>query len=235
MLKKILKIALGLIVLVIAIFGILYFMYNEPLPKGTSGAEADQLAYKMLEAINYSAYEKTQFLEWTFAGGKHRYFWDKKNSTVRVAWDTYVVDLHLQNHAKSTVLKNKHPVSGSEKAKRIATAISYFNNDSFWLVAPFKVFDAGTERRSVHMPDGTLGLLVTYTTGGSTPGDSYLWKLNENGFPESFKMWVNIIPIGGLKATWDDWRILESGAFLPSSHQLGPITLDMGNVKAYTP
>ena len=75
--------------------------------------------------------------------------------------------------------------------------------------------------------------MVTYTRGGSTPGDSYLWKLQPNGFPESFKMWVQIIPIGGLEATWDDWQLVESGAFLPKSHQLGPLTIDMGAVKGY--
>ena len=120
-----------------------------------------------------------------------------------------------------------------ERYKTIKKAIDLFNNDSFWLVAPFKVFDKGVERRIVPMDDGTKALLITYTSGGSTPGDSYLWELQPNGFPISFKLWVKIIPIGGLKATWDDWQLTESGAFLPKTHSLGPIKLDMGNVKAY--
>ncbi len=235
MLKKILKIGLGLLLAAMVTVGGIYLIFNEPLPEGTSGVEADALAHKMLEAINYKGYEETQFLEWIFAGGKHQYLWDKKNNKVNVKWRDYAVDLHLHNHAKSTVLKNNLSVSGNEKTRLIATAVSYFNNDSFWLVASFKVFDPGTERRLVALADGNQGLLVTYTSGGSTPGDSYLWKLGANGFPESFKMWVKIIPVGGLEASWDHWKIMESGAFLPGSHQLGPVTLDLGNVKAYNP
>ena len=115
----------------------------------------------------------------------------------------------------------------------VEKALAYFNNDSFWLVAPSKVFDAGTTRSIVVLEDGTEGLLITYNSGGTTPGDSYLWKLNPNGFPNSYKMWVKIIPIGGLEATWDDWMVVESGAFLPKSHTLGPVTLSMGDVKGY--
>ncbi|MGS0527908.1 hypothetical protein ACU8V7_24695 [Zobellia nedashkovskayae] len=96
----------------------------------------------------------------------------------------------------------------------------FFNNDSFWLVAPFKVFDSGTQRSLVTLEDGSNALMITYSSGGSTPGDSYLWHLGPNGLPESYQMWVSIIPIGGLKATWDDWKIMESGAFLPTSHKL---------------
>jgi hypothetical protein len=83
------------------------------------------------------------------------------------------------------------------------------------------------------LKDGTQALLVTYTSGGDTPGDSYLWKLQPNGFPISFKMWVSIIPIGGIEASWDEWQVTESGAFLPARHSIGPITLDMGDVRGY--
>ena len=101
------------------------------------------------------------------------------------------------------------------------------------MVAPFKVFDKGTSRSIVTLEDGSEGLLVSYASGGTTPGDSYLWKLQANGFPESYQMWVGIIPIGGMEATWEDWQIMDSGCFLPTSHKLGPVTLFMGNVKAY--
>ena len=95
------------------------------------------------------------------------------------------------------------------------------------------MFDSGTTRSIVTLENGSEALLVTYKSGGTTPGDSYLWELQENGFPISFKMWVKIIPIGGLKATWNDWQVMENGVFLPVSHKIGPVTLDMGEVRAY--
>ncbi|RAJ07105.1 hypothetical protein [Arenibacter echinorum] len=172
-------------------------------------------------------------MEWSFANGKHHYRWDKEADIVFVAWSDYQVQLNLKVPSKSSVVKDKVPLDSEEREKLIKMATSYFNNDSFWLVAPFKIFDPGTERSIVSLKDGTQELLVTYSSGGDTPGDSYLWKLQPNGFPISFKMWVSIIPIGGIEASWDDWQVTESGAFLPSKHSIGPITLDMGDVKGY--
>ncbi len=214
-------------------FGILYMLYNEPLPQGTPGAEADALAEKMLDAINNEAYAKTNYLEWSFANGAHSYKWDKENGEVDVEWDAYRVLLNLKNTSKSKVFENEAEVIGNDRKELIAKVEGFFNNDSFWLVAPFKVFDNGTQRSLVTIEDGSKALMITYSSGGSTPGDSYLWHLGPNGLPESYQMWVSIIPIGGLKATWDDWKIMESGAFLPTSHKLGPMTLDMGEVRGY--
>ena len=116
----------------------------------------------------------------------------------------------------------------------IKTAEKYFNNDSFWLVAPYKIFDSGTERRIVEY-ENKDALLITYTSGGSTPGDSYLWILNEKYIPTSFKMWTSIIPIGGVSGSWSDWKVTESGIKLPTKHILSlfDMEINMGEVKAY--
>lgn len=233
MIKKIVKIVLGALLLLFGLGAILFAIYNEPLPSGIKSQNADALAQKMLTALNYEAYLETRFLEWSFANGKHHYRWDKEADTALVMWSDYLVSLDLKVAAKGRVAKDKIPLEGLEKEKLIKKATSFFNNDSFWLVAPFKVFDPGTERSIVSLKDGTQALLVTYTSGGDTPGDSYLWKLQPNGFPISFKMWVSIIPIGGIEASWDEWQVTESGAFLPSKHSIGPITLDMGDVRGY--
>ena len=100
------------------------------------------------------------------------------------------------------------------------------------VVAPYKIFEQGIKRSLVNYKNNEA-LLITYTTGGSTPGDSYLWILDEKGKPVSFKIWVSIIPIGGMEATWNDWITCESGAILPSKHDLSIGTLDMGNVKRF--
>ena len=114
----------------------------------------------------------------------------------------------------------------------IDKAISYFNNDSFWLVAPYKVFDSGTERRLVDLKNSSnKGLLITYTKGGTTPGDSYLWILDENGMPNSFKMWTSILPIKGLESSWSNWTTTESGAKLPTFHNIFFLRIDITNIK----
>ena len=74
-------------------------------------------------------------------------------------------------------------------------------------------------------------LLVTYISGGTTPGDSYLWHLDESGNPSSFQMWVSILPIKGLEASWQGWITTESGAKFPTFHKLLFLGIEMGDVK----
>ena len=202
--------------------------YVETLPTGTQGKEADALATKMLKAINHMAYKNTRFLEWSFRGSRF-YKWDKQNNIVEVKWSKNKVILHTKSPEKSEVFVDEIKVENKELIKK---ATNYFNNDSFWLVAPHKVFEKGIERRLVKY-EGKDTLLITYTTGGSTPGDSYLWILDSQGIPTSYKMWVSVMPDGGVESTWDGWKITESGTKLPTTHKLKNGELNMGEVKGY--
>ncbi|RNC89971.1 MAG: hypothetical protein ED555_11050 [Allomuricauda sp.] len=231
--KRILKI-FGVLVLLLIVGGFIYaWAKHEPLPDGTKGNEADLLGQQMLTALNNNAYQNTRYFEWSFSNGATHYVWDKELGTCLVQRKDVEVNLNLNRPLKSSVVKNGTYLRGVEKEKAIESALDSFNNDSFWLVAPYKIFDQGTERRLVNLDKGEKGLLVTYTQGGSTPGDSYLWLLNDNGFPYAFKMWVSILPVGGIEASWDNWLITESGTYLPKSHKMGPFDFSMGLVKAY--
>ncbi len=232
--KRILKIIGGIIVFftlpTFLLFGFMYLKYNEDLPSGTQGSQADQLATQMLETLNEVAYLNTDYLEWTFKGD-HHYKWYKSDKTCEIYWDKLTVILDLENRNNSKVFVAKREYNGIEKQKYINKAEGFFNNDSFWLVAPYKVFDSGVERRVVKTEGTKDALLVTYTSGGSTPGDSYLWHFDDSGKPKSFQMWVGILPIGGLEATWENWITTESGAQLPTAHKLMFLGLEMGDVK----
>lgn len=223
--KKFLKILLGVLVVVFVAGVIFYFANNESMPEGTPSKEADELALKMVTAMNKEAFDTTEIIEWSFRG-KHFYKWKKQEGLVEVSWDDTKVTLDLEEPAKSQ----------GPSEETIQTALDYFNNDSFWLLAPYKVFDEGTERSIIDY-EGEKALLVSYTSGGSTPGDSYLWFLDENGLPTKYKMWVSIIPMGGVSATWTDWKEADSGIKLPTTHELSlfGIELNMGDVKAYNP
>ena len=227
--KKFFKILGSIFFVLIATGAIFYLFKNEPLPKGEQGKEADALATKMLNALNYEAYENTEKIEWNFRND-HFYKWNKQENIVAISWANYKVILHTNNPKKTEVFIDDKKVENTEIIKK---ATDFYNNDSFWLVAPYKLFDTGTERRIVKY-DGKDALLITFTSGGSTPGDSYLWILNEKHLPTSFKMWTNIIPIGGLSATWSDWKNTESGIKLPTKHRLSLFGLEisMGNVEA---
>ncbi|RKR13178.1 hypothetical protein CLV91_1893 [Maribacter vaceletii] len=231
--KKTGKIFSYILVFFLLGIGIIYVFYNESVPTGQEGNKADALAKKMTQAIGGEKYANTNFLEWSFANGSHRYKWNKSMGLVTVKWDDYTAKLNLNNNSLGTITKENTKLTTKEKKELLQNALDYFNNDSFWLVAPFKVFDKGTKREIVTLENGEEALLVSYTIGGSTPGDSYLWLLQPNGTPKSYKMWVSIIPVGGIKASWEGWKRMKSGILLPSKHKIGPITLDMGTIKAY--
>jgi hypothetical protein len=226
------KLILGVLVLLIILFAFAYFKYNEPLPEGVSGTEADALATKMLKAVNHEAYKNTRYLSWTFPGG-HHYTWDKDQHQVEVSWSDVDVNLNLKQPSTSIVKVNDQIISSEKTSSYIEKALSYFHNDSFWLIAPHKVFDQGVTRSIVTLENNEKALLVAYTSGGTTPGDSYLWLLDENGLPKGYKMWVSIIPIGGLYATWEDWKMTDSGISLPNSHTIIFMDLPLKNIKAW--
>ena len=233
-LKKTVKIIAGVVIFItlptVMLFGFIYFKYSEDLPQGTQGVEADALAHKMLDALDYEAYKKTKYIEWTFKN-KHHYKWDKANNICTVHWKDYKVDLHLKFTDRSKAYIHSFVVIGEIKETLLKTALEHFNNDSFWLVAPYKVFDPDVERSIVKTDDNTDALLVTYTSGGTTPGDSYLWEFDQDGKPKSFKMWTSLLPIDGLEASWSDWTTTTSGAQLPTLHKLLFMGIEIKDIK----
>lgn len=229
LLKNILKIAGALIVLLFLFYGYLYLRYNGDLPSGTAGPEADALAQKMLNALNNEAYQETHYLEWTYR--RNQYKWYKIDGKCDVVWKDFKVQLNFDNPDLSKAYIHNFEVHNEQAEELIDKALNSFYNDSFWLVAPFKVFDQGTERRLVKTDKGDA-LLVTFTKGGATPGDSYLWLLDESGKPLAFRFWTSIVSIKGLEASWDDWVTTDSGVLLPGSHKILFLNLSMGDVKA---
>lgn len=233
--KRIIKFFIGAIIFItlptLLLFGFVYLKYNEPLPKAIDSQKADVLANKMLDVLNHEAYKNTDYLEWTFKNN-HSYKWYKSADSCEVKWKDFKVILQLKNPKGSSVFVAERNYNGVDKQKLIDKAEAYFNNDSFWLVAPFKVFDKGAKLQLVKTKDNKDALLVTYTSGGTTPGDSYLWHFDENGKPTSYQMWVDILPIGGLKASWEDWKVTENGFLLAKSHKL--LFLDIINTNIST-
>ena len=219
----------GMIVTILIITGAgTYLTLNRPVPKGVAGPEADEMAQKVLEAIAYENWENTGAISWDFAG-RHQFVWDKKRHFVQVVWGEYKVLLDINKKA-GFAFKNNNPVTGKAQSELIDKAYTYWANDSFWLNAPAKVFDGGTTRQVVETQEGKA-LLVSYASGGVTPGDSYLWFLDGKGQPTYFRMWVSIIPIGGVKATWDSWTTTATGAKLATAHDLGFLNVKIENIK----
>lgn len=221
MFKKILYTLALLFVLIV----LGYRLADEPLPKGESGPRAEYLTDKMMAALNYNAWQNLGAIAWSYPRG-HDYIWDKNANLVSVSWDEYTVLMNPENK-DGIVYKDNKKVTGN-KHEYINQAFEYFANDSFWLIAPFKARDPGTTRKVVKHK-GSDALLVQYSSGGVTPGDSYLWLLDEDGIPKAWKFWASIVPVGGLKFTWENWEDV-GGAKISTLHD-GLLDIEITNLR----
>ncbi len=224
-----LKAVIGLSLVVLVGIAFIYFKYNEKMPTGNQGPEAEQLAQKMLTAVNNEAWEGINYIAWNFAD-RQQYLWDKQRHLVQVKWGETKVLLD-PNEVAGVAYINGEKLPDDESYDTVKQAWDFFNNDSFWLNAPTLIKQPGTVRSVVTTEEGDKQLMVTYTTGGTTPGDSYLWKLDENGRPVSYKMWVKIIPVGGMEFTWDNWKDLGNGAMISTTHVNPAFTLELTDIK----
>jgi hypothetical protein len=225
--KKFLKtIAIIILTLTTSIAGFLYFI-SKPTPTGQQGLKAEQLTDKIQTAINQKAWDTTAAVSFSFRGS-HHYLWDKKRSLVQVEWDDKKV-LYNNKNLEGVAYENDKKLTNSEKTAAINKANDYFNNDSFWLIAPFKLRDAGTIR-SIVMQDEKEALMITYASGGSTPGDSYIWLVDENYIPKTWRMWVSIIPVGGIETSWEDWKTFQNNLQIATSHK-GLLDLKLQNIQ----
>lgn len=229
---KIIKGIVFFFLLVIVAGVTLYLIYNEPLPKGKEGVEAQALLQRLHKAVNKEAWDKTRYLQWSFAAlGQHDYLWDRKRHLVEVKYGGTRV---LLNPATKTGVVYENGVRKTNSVqKQLEKAYTYFINDAFWLNAFVQIDQDGTKLEAVDLGNGRKGLLVTYMEGGVTPGDAYLWILDDNGLPKAWKMWVKIIPIGGFQTTWENWETLPTGARIARSHKLGFIDVKIKNLRSF--
>lgn len=200
---------------------------SKKLPEGVKGDAAEQLADKMLEAVNIAAWDSTKYAKWTFLGKNH-YLWDREANLAQVSWGDYRVLLN-PNEVTGVCYKGAEKLTGEKHTKALQKAWSNWCNDMFWFVAPFKIKDPGTSRSIVSHEDGDR-LKISYTSGGVTPGDSYIWILDENGLPTAYEMYVGILPLKGIKVNWGGWKSLPTGAMVSTDHKSGKIGMAMKDV-----
>lgn len=220
----------GLVLGAVALAAVALFMLaDRPLPQGSAGPEAEVLARRMQAAVDTDAWERTGAVRWTFAG-RNAHLWDRQRHLARVRWGEMEVLVDL-NRRRGLAWRDGQRLPPAEAETQVQKAWRTWANDSFWFNPVAKLFDPGVERRIIPLPGGENGLLVTYTGGGATPGDSYLWYPGADGRPAAWRMWVSIIPIGGVEATWEGWARLRTGAYVSTRHRLPLITLEITEVE----
>lgn len=196
---------------------------------GDQGPAAEQMTARMEASVNLEAWARTGAVAWSYAG-RNEHLWDRERGLSRVRWGNVEV-LQRTDQRVGRVFRGGREIHGEARERLVEKAWSFFINDSFWLnpVATLRNRDVV---RSVVDWKGEPALLVEYGTGGVTPGDAYLWLVDDRGRPTRWHMWVQILPIGGIGASWDDWTELPTGAMVSTKHALGPVSVRVEDLRA---
>lgn len=217
------------ILIVCAISLIFWSVIAEPIPEGEEGIEAESLTDLILRDINYQAWLNTGAIEWTFRETRN-HLWDRERHLARLEWNNCISWIDLSTKL-GKIKCGKYFLSSTEAKEKIDEAWELWANDSFWLNPLAKLRDEGTIRKIIPTPHSSPSLLVTYQGGGITPGDSYLWETDSTGRVLNCQMWVQVLPLGGIRFTWDDWITLSTGARISSTHK-GFVSVNLTNIKA---
>ncbi|MCS6984306.1 MAG: hypothetical protein NZM25_04135 [Leptospiraceae bacterium] len=174
--------------------------------------------------------KNTAAVSFQFTGGD-RILWDKKRQLVEVSWSSWWKNYRVQysriTGKKVVFVNNKLDLDPDNKI--LETADSKFVNHVFWLNPLFHIYSPGTERYFV----APNMLLVKFTSGGKTPGDSYLFYPRSDFLLEKMKMWVKILPFKGAAAYFEEYTITETGVKIATSHPILFFNVRLRELKMY--
>ncbi len=217
-LRIILKIVAWLIAVLLAVVLVGWLVLRHAMPSPLEpGPGADQLAHDVERSVDTDAWSRTGAVRWSFSRFHH--LWDRTRNLDRVRWGENEVLLDIAAHA-GQAFQNGTPVQNdTAKKKLVDRAYAAWINDSFWLNPIPKFFDDGVTR-SRTVVDGRTALVVAYSSGGLTPGDRYVWLLDDESRPRAWRLYVSVIPIKGLQVSWEGWTKLSTGAQIATAHRV---------------
>ncbi|MBE7439776.1 MAG: hypothetical protein HS115_15065 [Spirochaetales bacterium] len=215
--------AVGLLVL--AGVGI-YFYYSHPLPAGKTGADAEALTGRIEAAVRLERFKELQGVSFTFRASRS-HFRDLKRHLAEVTYDDLRILMDL-NTGRFKAYRHGTLLEGPAAQDAFKLAYQYHTNDFFWLNPFYALRSPGAERYFVNERQ----LLVTFTSGGVTPGDSYLIETDNAGLPMSVRMWVSTLPLKGLAFSFEDWQELE-GTYFARKHRSPFGEVIVSDIKTY--
>ena len=171
----------------------------------------DQLATAMMTASGALNWMKVERVRFTFrvvvdgvekVSAKHN--WNVATDSDAITWEGKTVNVNLQNPG----------ISPDEKA-----AFQRWTNDAYWLLAPLKIKDPGTE---LSQP-AENSLEISFKAVGLTPGDHYVYELNPaTHLPTVWTYMPN--PSTKKLATWEKY-VTSGGLTLSTYHKMGNIEI----------
>lgn len=158
---------------------------GNPPAEGFNAAGSDPQAIALADSVMAAMggrqnWDDTRYLYWNFFGAR-TLLWDKHNKKARVE-SLRDSSIHLVDIAtgESRIMmygeEQTHPDSLAKYGKR---GMSWWINDAYWLVMPFKLKDSGVTLKYLGQDTTIAGkmaevLQLTFEAVGNTPQNKYL-------------------------------------------------------------
>lgn len=162
---------------------------------------------------------------------RRRHLWDRKGDRYRLEWTGGEDSVYVALFSPSAfddeapagqVALNGQALSGEARDIQLRDAYETYINDSYWLLAPLKLFDPGV-RRAIDPDSGASMLAVSFDGVGLTPGDRYWVKAD--GVSGAMTGWSYQLEGATSVGMWD-WTEAE-----PIDTPRGPLTLATAKTK----
>ena len=196
-------------------------------------ARAQELAGRVMEALGgQEAWDATRYLVFDFAG-RRSHWWDRYTGRHRLEGTTREGERYLVLHdvddrgEAGRAWFQGEPAEGEEAAELLKNAYASWVNDTYWLLAPYKLGDPGVNLSY----DGreTVGevtydtLKLTFDGVGLTPGDTYWMYVH----PETGRVdrWAYVLQGQEPPPTaweWRGWQPYGSHGILLASERVQP-------------
>ncbi len=143
-----------------------------------SDPRAVAIAEQVVESLGgRAAWNSTRVLEWNFFGLRS-HVWDKWTGDYRLDAGTKVVLMNLNTGAGRVFEDGVEVTDAARRADELASAKSIWINDSYWLVMPYKLLDAGVTLKDAGQRKLSTGapadvLRLTFDAVGDTPRNAY--------------------------------------------------------------
>jgi hypothetical protein len=206
------------------VFLLVFLAASLPLLAQDRDPKADAIGKELIAALGgEKAWEKARQLRFDFvvdrdgkAVARFSHVWDRYTGDYRVSGTDksgapFVVYFNV-NSKDGQALVNGKPAEGEAREGLLKTAYGRFINDSYWLLAPWKIFDPGVHRAydgEKPCPEGgTCDVLkLSFDAVGLTPKDVYwLWVTRDGRRMVAWQYVLNGAQEEPTTALWKDWR-----------------------------
>ena len=195
-----------------------------PAAAAERDAKADKVGHELIASLGgEQAWEKAREFKFDFivenegkVAGKRSHTWDRYTGDYRMtgtdqAGAPYTVLFNV-NTKQGKGWVNGRPVEGEEADKLVKSAYARFINDTYWLLAPWKIFDPGVnlayDGEKPCPGGGTCDVLkLSFENVGLTPKDVYWMWITRDG--RNMVQWQYILKGADEPPTtvqWKNWQ-----------------------------